>query len=283
MRKTVILLGAATLALAACGEGADNAAVPETTPRQSVFDDPIPEPRQVLASELLMVERTPRLTFTWRAPPELAAYPDLLDRLRDEASASLRDARAQAIREADTHRGDPPRPPLAYDQEWRVAYENEGLMNLVSETYTYMGGAHGNTAYRSIFWDKGDERVVEPPALFVNWPEAQEMLVPRYCEALNDMRETRRGTPVAEGATDDFSACPSLAEQPVAFDGRSFEGLSALRVLLAPYEAGPYAEGSYEVEIPADAALLTALKARYRPPMMPAGEGQGAEREATAR
>ena len=33
---------------------------------------------------------------------------------------------------------------------------------------------------------------------------------------------------------------------------------------IAPYEAGPYAEGTYEITLPVDGAVMRALKPQYR-------------------
>jgi hypothetical protein len=35
--------------------------------------------------------------------------------------------------------------------------------------------------------------------------------------------------------------------------------------LVPPYEAGPYAEGAYEVTLPVSAAVVAAVKGEYRP------------------
>jgi len=40
--------------------------------------------------------------------------------------------------------------------------------------------------------------------------------------------------------------------------------VSLIRVVIGPYEAGPYAEGSYDIAVPVDAGVLGAIKPEYR-------------------
>ena len=63
---------------------------------------------------------------------------------------------------------------------------------------------------------------------------------------------------------DDFTQCIDPMEQvlvPTSKDGKLIDGLT---VVVGPYSAGPYAEGSYEVALPVDAAMRDAIKPDYR-------------------
>lgn len=44
-------------------------------------------------------------------------------------------------------------------------------------------------------------------------------------------------------------------------NGQQFDRIG---VLIAPYQAGPYSEGDYEVTLPVTRAVLAALKPQYR-------------------
>ena len=73
---------------------------------------------------------------------------------------------------------------------------------------------------------------------------------------------SRRGGEVTD-ADDMFGRCPALEELELVLlsNGEKFD-----RIMLyaAPYVAGPYAEGDYEVELGIDDALRKAVKPRYR-------------------
>ena len=72
----------------------------------------------------------------------------------------------------------------------------------------------------------------------------------------------RRGGQLDED-DDTFNRCPDLDELELVLlsNGRKFD-----RIMLyaAPYVAGPYVEGDYEVELSVDDPIRAAVKERYR-------------------
>jgi hypothetical protein len=50
----------------------------------------------------------------------------------------------------------------------------------------------------------------------------------------------------------------------VILGSKSHKGFDRIGFLIAPYNAGPYAEGSYEVTLPVTAAVVAAAKPEYR-------------------
>lgn len=219
-------------------------------------------PSTVPALALLLREATPAIDWRWRAAPEAATQPGLLKAMRSEAQAELGKARAAAARDAAEAKkaGFPFR---AYEtiNDWSLAADTPALLALAGEVYSYTGGAHGNTGYAVRLWDKAAKRSIPIDALFTDWPRARKLLEPAYCKALAaEQARRRQGTEVAA----DFAACPKLSEQPVV----PFAGLARqarqFRVLLAPYTAGPYAEGSYLITAPWPEAVRPFVKPAYQ-------------------
>jgi hypothetical protein len=63
---------------------------------------------------------------------------------------------------------------------------------------------------------------------------------------------------------DDFTQCIDPMEQvlvPTSSDGKLIDSMT---VVVGPYNAGPYAEGSYDVKLPVDAAMRKAIKTEYQ-------------------
>jgi len=48
---------------------------------------------------------------------------------------------------------------------------------------------------------------------------------------------------------------------PTSKDGKLID---AVTVVIGPYSAGPYAEGSYEIGLPVDAAMRQTIKTEYQ-------------------
>jgi hypothetical protein len=219
-------------------------------------------PAPVPASALLIREATPAIDWRWRAAPEAATQPGLLRAMRGEAMTELGKVRAAATREAaDARKEGFPFRRYETINDWSLAADTLALLVLAGEVYSYTGGAHGNTGYAARIWDKAGKRQIGIEALFSDWPRARKLLEPVYCKALADEQARRR---MGAEAGADAAACPKLSEQPVV----PFAGLGRqarqFRVLLAPYVAGSYAEGSYLITVPWPEAVRQFVKPAYQ-------------------
>ncbi len=213
------------------------------------------------ASDLLIRRSSPQLGWRWRAAPEAATQPALLKALRTEAQQDAAKASRGAARDAaSAAKAGFPFRPHAYMTDWSLAAYTPHLLVLVSEATAYTGGAHGNTGYAARLWDKQARRAIKIDALFSDWPRARKLLEPDFCKALAAEQARRlAGNPPGE-----LNACPKLSEQPIV----PFAGLSSTawqyRVLLAPYVAGTYAEGSYKIDMSWPDGIKALVKPQYR-------------------
>ncbi|MBD59477.1 MAG: hypothetical protein CL808_05075 [Citromicrobium sp.] len=208
-------------------------------------------------------EETDLYAFSFSYPETLGAIPALKDRLDEQANreeADLQRAARDASREA-REEGFP------YNRfmvtiEWRLAGKTEDWLSLVENGATYFGGAHGNYGLSSVLWNVGSQRLLEPIMLFESEEALAEALGTRFCDALDAQRMARRGGELGD-SDDMFDRCPGLEELELVLlsNGEKFD---RLMLYAAPYVAGPYAEGDYQVELSVDDAIRGAVKARYR-------------------
>ena len=215
------------------------------------FGAPIP------ASDLLIRDVTPQLSYRWRAPPEAATQPALLKGLRSEALTELAKEKKDAAGDASEAKksGFPFR---GYETiiSWTLAADTPRLLALSSLNYSFTGGAHGNTGYAAKIWDKAANKAIPFSALFTDWKKAQALLGPAYCKALAEEQKARGGNPV--------NNCPKLADQQIVPWADLASTASQVRVLLGPYAAGSYAEGSYLITLPWPEGLEKLVKPAYR-------------------
>ncbi|MGB3723485.1 MAG: hypothetical protein WA979_11805 [Pacificimonas sp.] len=259
LRAAVLLFPA--LLLAGCDRSASEA-VPQAPP--SPTDETTAAAAPIPASDLLIVERSPTLNFHWRVPAEVAQHPALLATMRTDALQAQEKMRTTAREEAQFRAENGARPvAISMDESWALSWENAALLNLTVAQNSYRGGAHPNLVYKSILWDKTAARAIALPDLFSDWPNIEAGLSAQYCEALDAERAKRRGADVDSDGP--FGKCPPLTEQPVALMGNAYDGFYGIEVLLGPYVAGAYAEGSYRIELPFDEAMRAAMKADYLP------------------
>jgi hypothetical protein len=185
-----------------------------------------------------------------------------------EAAEAQAKAAAEEDREARRESGSPFHG-HSFAKVWRAAGSTPRLLSLTAEHETFTGGAHGSFAFAAVLWDRAADRQLDA-AILLDGP-VLDRLTPRHCAALNAQRSERRGEPVAGDGDDPFTSCPSLGSLPLAPTDADGDGrFDTIAVLIAPYEAGPWAEGSYVVELPLEAEDVAGLPAVYRPAFEPA-------------
>jgi hypothetical protein len=201
--------------------------------------------------------------FGWSA--EAAAVPQLVARFRtemDKAKADLiagaRNDKAFKDKEGLDFHG------YISSTDYETAGQSDRLLSLRVEAGSFTGGAHGNHGTNSLLWDRAGARELKVDGLFAEASNMERLLTQRWCDALNKAREERRGEPV--GGSSLFDECPKLAEIAVIPTDKDKNGRFELLTLVAsPYVAGPYAEGSYEIDLAVTPDLISSLKGYYQP------------------
>ncbi|MBC7504574.1 MAG: DUF4163 domain-containing protein [Sandarakinorhabdus sp.] len=218
-------------------------------------------PRTVPASDLLIRQSSPQIDWRWRVAPEAATQPALLASMRAAALKAAAKARTDAAGDAAIAKksGFPFRRYEAIS-DWSLAADTPHPLALAGETYSLTGGAHGNTGSAARMWDKTAKRSIPIDALFSDWPRARALIMPAFCNALA-AEQTRR---LGAAPTSEMNACPKIAEQPMVPWVGIGSRAAQLRVLVAPYVAGSYAEGSYLITFPWPDALRALVKPGYR-------------------
>lgn len=215
------------------------------------------------AKAVSVAEKTDLLEFAFSYPSPAASIPAIASRLDADMRRSKADATAMAREDkaAATQAGFPFHT-HSLETKWTVAADTPRLLSLRSETYVFTGGAHGMTGYGALVWDKQRQRETSLSAMMVAPSAFAAAIRESFCKGLDAERTKKRGAPVARG-DDDFTKCIDPMKEvlvPASTDGNRIDRVT---IVIAPYSAGPYAEGSYEVELPVDAAMLKAIKPEY--------------------
>jgi hypothetical protein len=215
-----------------------------------------PAAQSISAPPFSFADRSAAAEVKLALPAALARHPVLHRTLYDREVAALRAFAADAL--AMRAELDEAAPAYSMEVEWGVAGETDRLLSLVREEYAFAGGAHPNTASTTLLFDKRAGREVELAALFPD-RAANPALEAALCDALKTEKVKRGGVPL-DG---DVWTCPRLAEAQAALapavDGRS----TGLTFHFSPYEVGPYAEGGYEITLPAR-TIRSALATGFR-------------------
>ncbi len=204
------------------------------------------------------------LEFSYEWPSEAAAIPALDRRFRADLEKAYHEALAngrddQKLYQAQQREGAQD----FYSMAWTNAGETSRLLSLQNELSTFTGGAHPNTSYDALIWDRKLERQTSMDALFAGAPRLSALTRKTYCRALDEERAKRR-----EGQKLDlpeFNACPKYSDLAIApVDGNKNGRFDAIDFVASPYLAGPYVEGEYVIKVAVTSKLIAALKPEFR-------------------
>lgn len=193
------------------------------------------------------------------ATPGVAALLDTrLEEARNRLIAAARDDRAAAKKDGYPYR------PHSFGAKWSVVTALPDWLSLSAEIYTYTGGAHGMTVFDTLLWDRRADTVREPADLFTSADALRAAVRTPFCDALDREREKRRGEPVRRDSGQMFTECIDPMAQTLILGSANGTTFDRIGFLVAPYEAGPYAEGTFEVTLPVTAKVMATLKPQYR-------------------
>lgn len=267
MRTPGLLVAAGLLLLAACapapdqaaGNAASNAAAARFADRMAGAPQPAPPAKPFAESD-----KGDLLEYAYAYPAQAAAIPALVHKFDAARTAARADALKMAKEDqASARQSGYPFRPHSLETRWTLAADTPRFLSLQSTTYVYTGGAHGMTGYDGVLWDKARERETSVKALMTTPAAFAAAIRDRFCKELDRQRAEKRGEPVVPG-DDDFTKCIDPLDQlivPTSKGGKLIEGVT---IVIGPYSAGPYAEGSYDIDLPVDAAMRAAIKTEYQ-------------------
>lgn len=230
----------------------------------SASASPPDQPDKTPAKAFVYDEENDLIEFHYGWSAEAAAVPQLVDRFR----ADMEKAQADLLRDAKAdkqYRDDEGFDFHGYTSStnYITAGQSDRLLSLSVDAGSYTGGAHGNFGTSALLWDRQSANEIKDSHLFAEAANRDRLLTQRWCDALNKAREEKRGEPVGGGGM--FDECPKLDEIAVIPTDKDGNGrFETLMLVASPYVAGPYAEGSYEIELGVTPELIAALRNEYR-------------------
>ncbi|MFT3965269.1 MAG: DUF4163 domain-containing protein [Sphingobium sp.] len=258
------------LALPACSGGkpgkdeatgkAGNAAAPPGNAAAANETAPGPGPQS-------LSEDSEGYEFSYKWPAAASAIPELNAWLNGNGERLLAQTKAAALSEkVEAKKEGYPFHGHSYEEDFGVNANTPRMLVLLSNGYVFTGGAHGMPINTAIIWDKGTKKRLATAAL-IDLPRFADLAKKRFCDELDKQRAEKRGEPVKHddpNELDDFVRCVDMTKQLILPVSKGGKALDMVKIVIAPYEAGPYAEGTYEIDLPLDAGLLKAVKAPYR-------------------
>ena len=137
---------------------------------------------------------------------------------------------------------------------WHMELDHPRFLSLINYTWSYSGGAHGNTNMETLLWDRKKQVAGSLNDLFADAGAAKRARKAMLAYAVKDLLrqkaknlevplqgfEDEQVTSGASGGLDLFTLEPSDQAGKIA----------GVRLWYPPYAVGPYVEGAFESFVP---------------------------------
>lgn len=185
-------------------------------------------------------------SVTLTLPETIKIYPSLHTEIYSQGERDLRAfmLSAQKSHSELTQRGFA-QPAFYKNIRWYIASQSTHLVSSYAEINTDEGGAHPNSEYQTILWDKKSKAPITNTEFFD--PLVDITPLDAYlCITLESERTKRIGRRQNQGGN-----CPKIINgRIILIQSRLPDKLAAIDILYGPYEVGAYAEGPYFIRIP---------------------------------
>jgi len=210
-------------------------------------------------------EETELYNFDYSYPAQAGAIP-ALKAILDADVAEKRGALATEAREG---RDEAKKAGFDFNKHdrsvgWQVVADLPAWLSLSAGSGGFSGGAHPYHSYDAMVWDKTANARRKASDLFVSPQALTRAIRADFCREIDKQRAEKRGEPVVRDSTGLFDDCIDPLKSTVILGSSNKRTFDRIGVLVGPYEAGPYAEGDYEVTLPVTQAVLAAVRPEYR-------------------
>lgn len=268
--RNAVPLVAGALLLAGCSEDKPTqaekvaaAAVPGAPPEAAADEAAKNAPASNVSEGSDLIE------FTYSYPAEAARIPELAKALDSDRAAKRAALVAAAERDkAAAEKNDYPYRPHSHRQTWQRVTDTPRFLSLSAEIDTYSGGAHGMEVFDTLLWDRNRRKRMNPLDLFESSAAFDAAVRNSFCAGIKRAKAAK-GIMAEEAPDSPFAKCPPASAQTVWIGSSDGRYLDRLTIAIAPYEVGPYAEGSYRINVPMTGAVARVVKDQFARDVLP--------------
>lgn len=216
-----------------------------------------------------VTESTDLIEFVYKYPEDAAQIPELAKALDDDRAAKRAALVAAARRDKDAaEQGNYPYRIQSHRQIWQRVTSTPRFLSLSAEIDAYAGGAHGNEAFDTLIWDRNRRKQLKPLDLFKSGEAFDAAIRDSFCAGIKRAKAAK-GITVDEAPDSPFAKCPPASAQTVWLGSSDGRFIDRMTIAIGPYEVGPYAEGSYKINVPVTGALVKAVKDEFARDFLP--------------
>lgn len=262
----VCALSVVTLLAAACSRGPSSEDAPVAA-NEVTASAPVAPPAVVLKD---VVEITPQYVIGISYPPSAAKYPALAAELKRYAEAARADL-LEAVQARDAAAGD-----MLFDLSlsFTEVLDSPSMVAYAADGSSFTGGAHGAPLLARFVWLPQQQRMLTSQDLIATkdgWESVSGYVREALLTSVSQRVDADRLAPAERAEV--VKSAGRMIDDGTAVDPANFAQfepvvdtagkVSALRFVFAPYQVGPYSDGTQTVEVPAS-VLLPHVAAPYR-------------------
>ncbi|RYD44183.1 MAG: DUF3298/DUF4163 domain-containing protein [Sphingomonadales bacterium] len=216
-----------------------------------------------------VTENNDLIDLVYAYPKEAAQIPELAKVLDGDRAAKREALVATAQRDkAAAEKGGFPYRVQSHRQIWQRVTSTPRFLSLSAEIDSYAGGAHGNQAFDTLIWDRNRRMQLKPLDLFKSGEAFDAAISNSFCAGIKRAK-VAKGIAAEEAPDSVFAKCPPPSAQTVWLGSSDGRFLDRMTIAIGPYEVGPYAEGSYKINVPVTGALVRAVKDEFARDFLP--------------
>lgn len=262
----VCALSVVSLMAVACSRGPSSEDAPAAA-NEVTKNAPVATPAVVLKD---VVEITPQYVIGISYPPSAAKYPALAAELKRYADAARTDL-LEAVQARDAAAGD-----MLFDLSlsFTEVLDSPGMVAYAADGSSFTGGAHGAPLLARFVWLPQQQRMLTSQDLIATkagWESVSGYVREALLTSVSQRVDADRLAPAERAEV--VKSAGRMIDDGTGVDPANFAQfepvmdptgkVSALRFVFAPYQVGPYSDGTQTVEVPAS-VLLPHIAAPYR-------------------
>lgn len=198
-------------------------------------------------------DKSPLYEARLRVPAAAMAIAPLKDRIFSLYKKDVDEVKDEA---KDDQEGNKYFHPYLIDARWRPTFENAALLSLSCETYADTGGAHPNSGFETIVWDKRHARAVPIEALFA--PGRAKPAFAAIAKAAEDawtrsyiQKSGQRPGPDTDLASAGIGPDPSKLASYALIHEAGQDKANGIVILYGAGEVWPHVLGDFRLAVPA--------------------------------
>jgi len=216
-----------------------------------------------------VIENNDLIEFVYAYPKDAAQIAELAKALDGDRAAKREALIAAAQRDkAAAEKGEFPYRIHSHRQTWQRVTSTQRFLSLSAEIDSYAGGAHGMQTFDTLIWDRNRRKQIKPLDLFTSSEAFDAAIRDRFCAGIKRAKAAK-GIMADEAPDSPFAKCPPASAQTIWLGSSDGRFLDRLTIAIGPYEIGPYAEGSYKINVPVTGALVKVAKDEFARDFLP--------------